>query len=182
MRPINSMDIRSIDIRDTSGTHASRMYRPHPSRRLFVSLFAVAFAFLLACAPPADAQISLASAVDLAIRHNPRVKSAEADVRKANNQVSEALDAYVPTITAGAGLGQAYGYSPNPPTLATVTAGALVFNASHHFYIKSAREGLTAALLALDDVHQAVAQDTALAFITLDHDHSLLDPQRDDLR
>jgi outer membrane protein TolC len=142
------------------------MTTPPPSRR---SLF-VALALALAIAPAAHAQLSLATAVDLAIRHNPRVKGAEADVEKARAQVSESLDAYVPAITAGAGLGQAYGFSPSPPTLATVSGGSLVYNASQSYYIKSAREGLTAARLSLQDVHEAVAQDTALAFITLVHD------------
>jgi outer membrane protein TolC len=146
------------------------MHTPHPNRRPFVSLFGLALLIALNVAPAARAQISLATAVDLAIRHNPRVKSAEDNVLKARAQVSETLDAYVPTVTAGAGLGQAYGYSPNPPTLATVTAGSLVFNASQSLYIKSAREGLAAARLALDDAQEAVAEDAALAFITLDHD------------
>jgi outer membrane protein TolC len=147
------------------------MPSPRPNRpRLLAPLVALASALSLVFVPSAHAQISLATAVDLAIRHNPRVKSAEADVLKARAQVSEALDAYVPAITAGAGIGQAYGFSPNPPTLATVSGGSLVYNASQSFYIKSAREGLIAARLAQEDVHEAVAQDTALAFITLDHD------------
>ncbi len=154
---------------DLPGSFAARMHMPRPNRRPFL-LAGLALCIALNLAPAAHAQISLATAVDLAIRHNPRVKSAEADVLKARGQVSEALDAYVPTINAGAGIGQAYGYSPNPPTLATVTGGSLIYNASQSFYMKSAREGLTAARLALEDTHEAVAQDTALAFIALDHD------------
>ncbi len=155
-----------------------RMTTHSPIRR---SLF-VALTLALVLAPAAHAQLSLATAVDLAIRHNPRVKSAEADVEKARAQISESLDAYVPSITAGAGLGQAYGFSPNPPTLATVSGGSLVYNASQSYYIKSAREGLTAARLSLQDVHEAVAQDTAIAFITLVHDQQraqVIDQQAD---
>jgi outer membrane protein TolC len=102
------------------------MTTPFPNR------LHLALALTLAAvgAPSAQAQISLTTAVDLAIRHNPRVKSAEADVLKATAQVSEALDAYIPSISVGAGLGQAYGYSPNPPTLATVTAGSVIYSAS----------------------------------------------------
>lgn len=157
------------DTMDTTSTGhaASRMTTHPPSRgRLIVACFALAAGLC----PAAHAQLSLPSAVDLAIRHNPRIKSAEADVLKASAQVSESLDAYVPSITAGAGLGQAYGFSPNPPTLATVSGGSLVYDASQRYYIKSAREGLAAARLALEDAREAVAQDAALAFITLDHD------------
>ncbi len=125
---------------------------------------------LFLCPNFMGAQISLTTAVDLALRISPRVQGAQADVIKANAQVSQTLDAYVPSITVGAGLGQAYGFSPNPPTLATVSGGGLVFNASQSFYIRSARAGLNAARLALEDAREAVAQDAALAFIALNHD------------
>lgn len=118
----------------------------------------------------ARAQMSLKGAVGLAISSNPRVRGAEADLKKASAQLSEALDAYVPSITAGAGIGQAYGYSPQPPTLAEVSAGSLIYNGSQFAYIRSARAGVRAAQLALEDTREAVAQDTALAFVALDHD------------
>ena len=130
----------------------------------------VAFAVLLCLVPASRAQISLTTAVDLSLRSNPRVQGAQADVAKARAQLAETHDVYVPSVTAGAGLGQSYGYSPNPPTLFTVTGGSLVYNASQISYIHSARAGLNAAQLALEDVREAVAQDTALAFIALAHD------------
>ena len=124
----------------------------------------------LAGASAAHAQMSLSTAVDLALRGNPRVQSAQADVDKARAQLSQAIDAYVPVVSVGAGLGQAYGYSAQPPTLATVNAGSVVFNASQYSYVQSARAGVRSAQLAQADAREAVAQDTALAFITLDHD------------
>ena len=130
----------------------------------------LALALALACVPSANAQLSLASAVDLALRGNPRVLGAQADVARAHAQISETKDAYVPAVTAGAGIGQAYGYLPYPPTLFQVNGGSLVFNISQFSYIHSARSGLDAAQLALQDVREAVAQDTALAFIALNHD------------
>jgi outer membrane protein TolC len=135
-------------------------------------LHSIPLALTLFAALPlsASAQLSLSSAVDLALHSNPRVRSAEDDVKKAQAQLSEVHDAYVPAITAGGGVGEAYGYSPNPPELATVSGGSLVFSASQSDYIRSARSGLKAAELAVDDVHEAVAEDTALAFIALDHD------------
>jgi outer membrane protein TolC len=124
----------------------------------------------LTLALSADAQLSLSTAVDLALRGNPRVQGAEADVAKARAQLSETHDAYVPSINAGAGIGQSYGYSTNPPTLFTVTGGSLVYSASQFYYIRASRAGLDAAELALDDMREAVAEDTALAFAELDHD------------
>ena len=129
-----------------------------------------ALAMVAAAALPARAQVSLTTAVDLALHSNPRVQSAQADVARAHAQLSEMHDVYIPSVTAGAGLGQAYGYLPYPPTLFTVNSGSLVFSASQGSYMRSARAGLNAAQLALEDVRETVALDTALAFIAVGHD------------
>jgi outer membrane protein TolC len=129
----------------------------------------------------ASAQLSLGSAVDLAVRNNPRVLSAQDDVKRAAAQIDEIHDAYIPSVNAGAGIGQAYGYLPNPPTLFTVTAGSLAFSISQFSYARSARAGFKAAQLALTDAREAVAQDTALAFLQLGHDQQrqqAIDQQR----
>jgi outer membrane protein TolC len=130
----------------------------------------VSLAVSLALAPCAQGQISLTTAVDLALGSNPRVQAAQADVAKARAQLSEAHDAYVPSINAGAAVGQSYGYSPYPPTLFTVNGGSQVYNAAQSSYIRAARAGLDAAQLALDEMREAVAEDTALAVAALDHD------------
>ena len=106
----------------------------------------------------------------MALRSNPRVLGARDDVNRARASLSQAHDAYIPVVSIGGGLGQGYGYLPSPPTLATATAGSIVFSQSQFDYIRSAREGVKAALLALDDVQEQVAEDTALAFIALDND------------
>jgi len=131
---------------------------------------ALSLAVSLAFAPCAQGQISLTTAVDLALGSNPRVQGAQADLAKARAQLSEAHDAYVPSINAGAAVGQSYGYSPYPPTLFTVNGGSRVYDASQFYYIRAARAGLDAAQLHLDDIREAVAEDTALAFAALDHD------------
>jgi outer membrane protein TolC len=131
---------------------------------------AMALSAVLALAPSAQGQISLSTAVDLALGSNPRVQGAEADVAKARAQLSEAHDAYVPSVNVSANLGQSYGYSTNPPTLFTDTASSLVYSASQFSYIRAARAGLNAAQLALDEMREEVAEDTALAFVTLDYD------------
>jgi outer membrane protein TolC len=108
--------------------------------------------------------------VDLALGSNPRVQGALDDVNKARAQLSNVHDAYVPSINAGAAVGQSYGYSPYPPTLFTVSGGSLVYNSAQPSYIRAARAGVEAAQLALDDAREAVAEDTALAVAALDHD------------
>ena len=133
-------------------------------------MVALALAMVATPALPARAQISLTTAVDLALHSNPRVQGAQADVDKARAQLSEMHDVYVPAINAGAGIGQAYGYLPSPPTLFTVNAGSVVYNAAQTFYTRSARAGLNAAQLALEDVRETVALDTALAFVAAGHD------------
>jgi outer membrane protein TolC len=130
----------------------------------------MALSAVLILAPSAQGQISLSTAVDLALGSNPRVQGADDDVKKARAQLAEAHDAYVPSINVSANLGQSYGYSTNPPTLFTDTASSLVYSASQFYYIRASRAGLDAAQLALDDMREAVAEDTALAFAALDHD------------
>src|SRR5437764_10600323 len=135
-----------------------------------VRVGAAAAAAVLAFTVSAAAQMSLTSAVDVAVRSHPRVRSAEADVERAQAALKETRDVFVPSVTAGAGLGQAYGYSTNPPTLFSFSAGSLVYNAAQLSYIRSARAGLQAAEFSLQDVREAVAQDTALAVLALQHD------------
>lgn len=129
-----------------------------------------AAAAVFAAAASAPAQISLTSAVDLAVRSHPRVRSAEAEVQRAQAALKQTHDVFVPSVTAGAGLGQAYGYSTNPPTLFSVSTGSLVYNPAQSSYIRSAQAGLRSAELALEDTREAVAQDTALAVLALQHD------------
>ena len=124
----------------------------------------------LAAAPLAHAQISLSTVVDLAIKNSPRVKTAQSDVAKANAALSEAKDVFIPSLVAGAGLGQSYGYSFNPPTLFTFNGQSLVYNGSQFDYIRSGRAGVIAAQQALQDTREAVAEDAALTFAALDYD------------
>lgn len=124
---------------------------------------------LCAASVPAQAQLSLSTAVDLALRSNPRVLGAQDEVRRAQASLAESHDAYIPTASLGSAVGQAYGYLPYPPTLFSGNAGSLIYSASQHYYIASARAGLRAAEMSLKDVAETVAQDTALSFLTLSH-------------
>ena len=136
----------------------------------------LATVMLLCGIAPLHAQVSITSAIDLAIRNSPRVKSSQADVAKARAILGEAKDVYIPSVTAGAALGQAYGYSQYPPTLATLTSSSLAYGAFQSSYIRSAGAGVEAALKALADMRETVAEEAALAFVAVDHDQ-----QREDV-
>jgi outer membrane protein TolC len=140
--------------------------RSRPSPRLQRWLIAL----LLSPTIAAPAQISLNTAVDLALRGNPRIQAAQADLRRAGEQLSQTYDVYIPTLSAGAGIGQAYGYSEYPPTLFTMSSGSLVYSSAQNFYVHSARAGVQSAQLSLDDMREQVAEDTALAYLALAHD------------
>ena len=135
----------------------------------------LALACTVLLAPGLHAQVSLTSAVDLAMRNSPRLKMAEADVQKARAALAESKDVFIPSLSAGAGLGQSYGYSPNPPTLFYATGQSVIYNGSQFPYIHSARAGYNAARLQFQDVREAVAEDVALTYSEL-----LKDQQRED--
>jgi outer membrane protein TolC len=116
------------------------------------------------------AQVSLATAVDLALSHSPKIRLAQTDVDKARASLGEARNVFIPVVNAGANLGESYGYSFNPPTLFTFNAQSLVFNFSQKDYIRAGHFGVNAAALALQDARQGVIEDTALSFLALQHD------------
>lgn len=134
------------------------------------SFLFLAFAMANLLPVSANAQVSLTTAVDLALTHSPKVRLAQADIDKARASLNQAHNVYIPVVNAGAGLGESYGYSPNPPTLFTFNAQSLVFNFSQRDYIRAGRYGLDAAVLALEDARQGVIEDTALSFLALKHD------------
>ncbi len=144
----------------------------HSIKRAYTGGLAGAFA-LVACtvlSASAHAQVTLTTAVDMALTKSPKVRLAQADVLKAQASLNQAINAYVPTVNAGANLGESYGYSFNPPTLFTFNAQSLVFNFSQKDYIRAGRLGVNAAALNLQDARQGVMEDTALSFLALQHD------------
>jgi outer membrane protein TolC len=134
------------------------------SLRLAVTVCALA----LACRP-AHAQISLTSAVDLALRSSPRVKMAQADVDKASAGVNAAKDVYYPSVaSSSAAPGYSYGFPLGTPTIFSFTGSSLVFSYSQRDYIRAAQSGLAAGNLALKDVREQVAEDTVTTYLQLD--------------
>lgn len=153
---------------DTINKTRQRMTHPKQMIRLQYVLAIAAIAF--ATSLPATAQISFTTAIDLALKNNPRVLAAEAEVEKARAGLAEAKDVYIPTLVGGSGLGYSYGFPLGQPSVFNFTSQSLLINFSQPDYIRAARASLTAANLALKDVRQAVAEDVAVTYIALDRD------------
>ena len=140
-----------------------------PFARMCFSLrFSLAVLALTLASSPAKAQLSFTAAIDLALRNNPRVLAAEADADRARAALSEAHDVYVPSIVGGSGLGYSYGFPVGQPSIYNFHAQSLVFSLAQLDYIRAARASLEAANLALMDMRQTVAEETALGWLSLD--------------
>lgn len=118
----------------------------------------------------AQAQISLVSAVDLALKNNPRVRLAQADVDKSTAVLKESKDVYIPAISVGSGLGYSYGYPLGQPSVVNATLQSALLSWSQRDYIRAGRFGLQAAILNLNDARNAVEEDTVVTYLALDRD------------
>ena len=134
------------------------------------ALLILAFLGLAPACIPADAQISLVSAVDLALKDNPRVRLAQADVDKSTAILKESKDVYIPAVTVGSGLGYSYGYPLGQPSIVNATLQGVLLSWSQRDYIRAARLGLQAAVLNLNEARAAVEEDTVVAYLALDRD------------
>jgi outer membrane protein TolC len=136
----------------------------------FVRLCVACSAFALAAAP-ACAQISFTTAIGLALKSNPKVLTAQADVDKALTVVQQLRDAYIPVVIGGSGLGPpSYGFPLGQPSIFNINATSLVFSYSQRDYIRAARASFEAAKLNLKDIRDGVAEDTAITYLSLDRD------------
>jgi len=129
---------------------------------------------LLACAltPAAlQAQVSLATVVDLAQRNSSAVKLAQADLDKARAALAQTEDAYIPNFQIGSTVGYSHGFPTGQPSVGSASMQSLVFSYSQRQYVKSARAGIDAANLSLKDAREQVALDASTTYIELDTVH-----------
>jgi outer membrane protein TolC len=126
----------------------------------------------LACVvTPAIAQISFTSAVGLALKNNPKVLTAQADVDKAKAALEELKDAYIPNVVGASAIGPpSYGFPLGQPSIYNLATQSLVFSSSQRDYILGARASLDAATLSLKDVREAVAEDAAVTYLAFNRD------------
>lgn len=130
------------------------------------------------------AQISLSSAVDLAMRNSTQIKIATADVQRATAGVAEAKDVYWPNLVTGASPGPpSIGFPLGQPSIFNVSSQSLVYSFSQPDYVRASHAALKSAELSLKDNREQVTLDCALAYIELDSDTraiAALNEERDD--
>jgi outer membrane protein TolC len=116
------------------------------------------------------AQISLGTTVFLAQRHSTAVRIAEADLLKSEAALSEARDAYVPSVNFTSGLPAVptVGFLGGLPSIFSASMQSLVFSRAQWRYIGAAQAGLRAATLNLKDAREQAALDASTAYIELD--------------
>ncbi len=140
-------------------------------------------ALLFPAAYRATAQVSLYTAVDLALRNSQEVHMAEADVRRAAAGVEETRDAYLPNFVLGSGLGYSYGFPVGQPSVFNATSQSLLLSFSQPDYIRSARAALKASEFSLKDTRQKIAAEAASDYVELTADTeelAALDQQHED--
>ena len=149
------------------------MHRHHSGVRTNAAALLVLAALVLVPAlQSARAQISLVSAVDLALKNNPRVRLAQTDIDKATAVLKESKDVYIPAVTVGSGLGFSYGYPLGQPSVVNAQLTGALLSWSQKDYIRAAQFGLQAAILNLNEARAAVEEDTVVTYLALDRDLS----------
>jgi len=124
---------------------------------------------LAVCSAGASAQITLSSAVGLAEQSDPRIKMAQAAVKKAAAALKETYDTYVPSVDMNAGYGKGVGVPTSLPTVFSLSGQSLAYNFSQRDNIRAASSGLDAAKLQLRDTREQVDEDVAVTYINLDN-------------
>lgn len=125
-------------------------------------------AFLSALAVPCLGQVTLQTAVNLALKNSPKVRAAQADLDKARAARGEAQDVFVPVVTTTAGYGQSTGAPLGLPVVFSIQAQSLVFSFSQRDYIRSAQQSVIAAQYALHSAQTEVVEDTTNTYLALD--------------
>lgn len=129
----------------------------------------IAIGLTFCCCGVAQAQISLSSAVDLALRNSPKVKLAQADLAKAQAVLSESKDVYIPAVSTSGGDGKSTGVPLGLPVVFSVSAQSLAFNFSQRDFIRSASAGVDAAKFSVAQAQNDVAEDAAYTYVALDN-------------
>ena len=98
-----------------------------------------------AAAPAQEARsLTLAQAVELALRQHPEVALARLEEQKARDGVAEARAPFVPRLSAGSGLAYSSGFplsiEGSAPSIVQVQGSQFLFNRAQSYRVKEARE------------------------------------------
>jgi outer membrane protein TolC len=127
----------------------------------------LAFAALCLVAAPGSAQISFSSAIDMALRSDPKIRAAEANVEKARAVLAGTHDAFIPSASASGGYGTSTGVPLGVPVVFSLASQSLLFNFAQKDNVRAASSGVQAATLALQESHDQVAEDVAVTYLNL---------------
>ncbi|WP_109486968.1 TolC family protein [Occallatibacter savannae] len=121
-----------------------------------------------------SAQSAFNSVIRRALEKSSRVRAAELDLKKAQQNLAIAKDIFVPSVVTGGGLGWTYGITLSVPTIFTVNAQSLVYSNQQRFAIRAAHADVQAAQFALAEARQQTEEDVAIALIELDQNQAAL--------
>lgn len=129
---------------------------------------------IFALAAPCYSQASFATIIRLAVQNSARVRTAELDLKKAQQNLAISKDIFIPSVVTGGGLGWTYGITLTVPTIFTVNAQSLVYSNQQRFAIRAAHAEIEAAQYALTEARQQTEEDAAITLIALDENQSML--------
>lgn len=141
------------------------------SQMLRCCLFIPAILIAVVSAHAAEPTLPLKRAVELALKHSTVAIASEADVQRALASYHEARNNYIPQVSVGAGLGQAWGYplslEGSAPSIFNVNAQSSLYNPALRDFIRAAKIEMQATGYQSKDQRDQVIQDTALAYAEL---------------
>ena len=158
----------------------SRLAGGYARRSTFVllCLFLLLFLPLSSRAEP----LTLKRAVQLALTHSPLAAESSADEQRAFASMQEARNQYIPQLTAGAGIGDSWGYplslEGSAPSLFNISAQSAVLNPALQEFVRAARSEYKATGDAGKDHRNQIIQDTATTYLELVKWEQLMDHLR----
>jgi outer membrane protein TolC len=122
-------------------------------------------------APNGD-PLSFSRALDLALQHSGIMGIAALNRWRSEKVYQEFRNNYIPQLTAGSGIGYAYGFpltlEGTAPSLANFTSTQALFNPALKQFIKAAKIDWNSTSQDVQDKRSAVILDTALTYAQLE--------------
>jgi outer membrane protein len=140
--------------------------------RVTVSFWCVLVSSLTSSAQDQSKPLPFRTAIELALRNSASSGMARADLDRAQANVNQARDAFVPSMSVGAALGYSHGFPLSlegaAPSLFNVNIQGFLFNAAQRDNIKAAKSDAETTKAQNGDRRNEVIMETALDYIQLD--------------
>ena len=151
----------------------------YPSRSAARVSILLSIVLLLSVSSLFAEPLPLKQAVELALAHSTTAATATSDQQHAAAAYLESRDQYLPQITAGAGLGESWGFplslEGSAPSIFNVNAQSSLINPALRQFVKAAKEDSKATDEQAKDSRQQIMQDTVLTYTELIKWQSMLD-------